>query len=731
MTNKPDICLTAHNSYRTAQHLLDGVEIICNKKRITKNAEVYFNCGGGYDTESTTVLNSEHKPKYAFVYHVQICINRQYIYFRDINLLTVFLSDLCEVIKYKKLKKAQPKLIIWVANLAHEWAFFKRQLVAVGITDIFAKTEREPLKICIQDCIEFRECIGLFGISLSNIADTYTTTKKLSGDLDYDLIRTQDTPLTETEYNYCKNDVVILDELSEVAFAKFTNNGLKIPMTKTGILRQKCKNAINKIMFEYRQNEKLMPKTEHEYYLMRRYMYAGGLSGTNPKYAGVFIKKSRCADITSDYPAQMNHHLYPAGELIEIDPNELYKYRHLFRIFIFTCNIDAKTSHAVLSTEKILNYKDTEDCPFCTLAKGCIVSNGKLLFGDNICLMLNNVDFAAYSELYEFSNMQVYKAYIFTEKKRTPTFLRKCMNDDYLIKADLKAKGLTDTLAYKESKIINAYYGMTATRLYENQCVYNDVKQDISEEKAPKTYAELREKMWLNPYIAYWCTSYARALLMHFIARYPDIILQYDTDSLYFITDTDVIPQKRLNEFLTELNNYNVKIALKNKRYFNNNNMYSDLGAWDIDKCDNIGFKGLGAKRYLIQKADGKYKPVVAGMVKESFFEYCENKRTDPFTLFRDTMTLNRVTSRKLASVYNDKADDMTDTCQKVTDYMGHETVVKIGTYHALYPIEFKMKVAHNLMYIGEMLRQEKAIPEHYRVLEKIVKEVDENENRK
>ena len=30
----------------------------------------------------------------------------------------------------------------------------------------------------------------------------------------------------------------------------------------------------------------LMPETEHDYYLQRRYMYAGGLSGTSPIYAG-------------------------------------------------------------------------------------------------------------------------------------------------------------------------------------------------------------------------------------------------------------------------------------------------------------------------------------------------------------------------------------------------------------------------------------------------------------
>ena len=41
-------------------------------------------------------------------------------------------------------------------------------------------------------------------------------------------------------------------------------------------------------------------------------------------------------------------------------------------------------------------------------------------------------------------------------------------------------------------------------------------------------FDDIRNNFWLNPYIAFYCTSYARAVLMHFIARYPDEIVQYD-----------------------------------------------------------------------------------------------------------------------------------------------------------------------------------------------------------
>ena len=721
--HKPDICITEKNCIDVVSHLLKGVSTICNKKRATKKSETYLYCGAGYDTESTTIMQGD-KPTAAFVYHVQISINGQYMYFRDLNILPLFIDSLVyEVQKYRD-KKIQPKLIIWVANLSHEWAFFKHQLAEVGISSIFAKNEREPLKITIRDCIEFRECIGLFGDSLSHIAETYTNTQKLKGDLDYSLIRTPHTTLDNNEYSYCKNDVVILDELSYIAFDKFTKQGLKIPMTKTGILRQKCKNAIHKIQCEYAVNEKLMPETEKEYYMQRRYMYSGGLSGTNTRYINKFIKHTRCADITSDYPAQINHHLYPSGELVEIEPTELNKYKHLFRIILFTADFAAKTSHAIISKEKIINFKGCDDCPFTTMPTGCIISNGKLLFGDNICMMLNNIDIAAYSQVYHITNIKVYKAYIFTDKARAPYFLRKCMNDDYLIKADLKERGLQGTREYTESKIVNAYYGMCATRLYENECVYDDKKGDIKEEKSSKSYDDLRKKMWLSPYIAYWCTSYARALLIKFIAKYPDLIVQYDTDSLYFITDTDIVSADRIHAFLNDLHEYNKKIGNKNNRLFKNNKHFYDLGAWDIDKEDSIGFKGLGAKRYIIQKADGSIKPVVAGMVKSSFAEHLKRTGETPFEAFRDDMTVSKIISKKLASKYFDGYKDNNDHFISVTDYQNNTELVRIDTYHALFPIAFNMKVAGTLLYIAELLRQEKALPEKYRQLEKIIHEV-------
>ena len=741
-----DIQLTALNVNYVVNSVLNNVSVVCNKKRKSKRCELYLRCGAGYDTESTTVLKDNGKPDFAFVYHCQIAINGYYIYFRDLSLLVKLLQVIAGKIKqqYTDKKGRTSHLIIWCANLAHEYAFFKRQLQAAGITNLFAKSERQPLKIDVLEVIEFRECLGLFGHSLANLADNYTTTKKLKGDLDYNLLRTRNTPLTAEEYRYCKNDVMILDELSEVAFRKFTDLGLKIPLTQTGILRQKCKKAIHRIDLEYKVNELLMPADEWTYTLFRKYMYAGGLSGTNPRYVGKKILKSKCADITSDYPAQMNHQLFPAGKLIEIQPDTIAQYKGKFKIMLMTCNMKARTAHAVFSKHKVLNIDNDNYFKGTGQARDVLLCNGKIAIGYNICICINDIDFKALYDCYDITDIKMYRVWIFTQKAAAPAFLRKCMNDDYRLKQALKAAGQSKTLLYKETKAqVNSYYGMTATRLYDCLYSYDETVEDIDDVGAELSYTEQRKRMWLSPYIGYWTTSYARSILMYFIARYPDLIIQYDTDSLYFLTDTDSTHEihttpERLQQLLDELQRYNIRISLKNKRLFKGDEHFSDLGAWEIDEHDYTGFKGLGAKRYLKEEADGTLSPVVAGMVKESFEKHCSKYHVDAFEVFRNDMTLDRVISEKLASQYYDgemkqviidgkvkRVPDHTAPrrLEKVTDYLGQQQIVEIGTYHALYDIQFKMKDSSSFISLCQALQEEKALPPEYRQLENAVKD--------
>lgn len=721
--------------------IFDNVNVINNaKKRVSKNTEYYFECGGGYDTESTTVLDSDKTPLYAFVYHVQIMINGHYITTRYIDDITDFFINLSE---YLRQKDNKAKLIIWVANLSHEWAFFKKQLAKTGDLKIFAKSKRQILKITICDNIELRECIGLFGVSLSDIAKNHTVTQKLKGDLDYTLYRTPETPLTESDNHYMYNDVKILDELSHKAFEIYTKKAQKIPLTKTGALRNKCKSKIKAMKWIYDQNEKLLPNNVDDYVKMRRFLYNGGLCGGNTFYNGKKLNNVICCDLTSDYPAQMLHNMFPSGELIElVKPSDIVNYSwHNYIIDVTFNHIESKSIHCSVSEEKIMNGKTI---------KHAVKNNGKILYAENVRLMLNEIDLKTLKLMYNLGDVKINRAWYFTHSSKIPKYLYDCITEDYQTKNELKKQGLTETLEYLLSKQnVNSYYGMCATRLYDCNYTYdiNDtsminettgdaeldelIKKGLTNTKEYKRlkqmqYEKLKSHVWLNPYIAYWTTSFARNILCQFISKYPDLIIQYDTDSIYFCIDKNMCDVKRVEMLKKDIADYNNKILIKNTFLFKSNPNFKTLGQWDIGQPYKH-FKTLGAKRYIYEKQDGSIKTVVAGLVKGTLQKQAAENNIDVFDFFTDEMTIATTNSEKLASVYND--DDI--GLQPVTDYLGNTTNVYIGTYHALYNIEFTLMLAHDLSQLISAMEIEKALPYDNRVVTKAVNrilEVEKNE---
>lgn len=699
-------------------------EIISTRKRKSKRAKYYLNIGAGYDTETTTIKHTEtidgieyERADFAFIYHYQFKINGVYICGRNAEDIGVIFSEL--IAQMQELHRGA-RLIIWVANLSYEFSFVKKQLAEIGISAIFAKTPRNPLFIELGGVIELRECLGLFGSSLARVARDYTTTQKAVGDLDYTKIRTPETSITRREKYYNKCDVDILEELGLKAHEIYTCNYREIPYTKTGVLRQECKKAIKNIKWEYNANYKLMPNTEKEYCDFRRFLYRGGLSHSNVIYCGKHLHNIRNADLTSDYSAQINHHFFPAGELVEIKNDEFMRYSNKCYIaYVTLFNIEPKTSHTLISRSKILNLSETMSCYY---------DNGRLIRGDNVQLIVNEIDIKTIA-LYYDCEIVVDKAYMFTERRKAPKWLLSLMNDYYLKKQTLKAGHKENTLDYKESKErVNSFYGMCATRLYDSECYIDGVeikeREQTNADGAPLTYDDRRARVWLNPYIAYWTTSYARAILAYFITKYPELIVQYDTDGIYYITDctNDIkgITKERIDALETELSQYNDKMSLKNERLFRNR-YFETLGTWDISK-PFTDFKCLGAKRYIYRKQDGSINPVIAGCNKSAYIAYCDKIGADPIEFFTDGMTLRHIDSKKIASLYNDKPMGL----KRVIDYKGDTAIVDIGTFCALYEIPFKMTVkAEFNEHIQRMREYVTKLPKDYIAHDELFKELE------
>lgn len=645
--------------------------------------------GGGLDCETTATEDG-----YSYVYIWQMALGETVLYGRYAESLTPLLQALDKTLKTLHDKrchrkpKQYPQLIIYDCNLGYEWAHLKRQIAAAGVRSVFAKTPRRPLVVSVGMCIEIREALGVWGYSLANIADTYCQHKKMLGDLDYSLSRHSKTHITDAEWGYIENDVLILAELVPIANKRFA--GQSLPLTGTGIIREACKTELKKrtiLKFERAKIAKLMPKTQEEYNTMATLLFCGGLS--HSKMSAVYdtsrvpYEHVVCADLVSDYPAQMLHHTFPAGQMLSnLMPGEMAQYEHWWCMITFR-NIRSKAGHSLFSRHKLLESDpDT------------IYDNGRVYASSSITVYCTEVDYRNAQKIYDFDQwIECYDCHAFTASEPIPVHLRDVLCRAYRRKNELKKQGLNKTQEYVEAKkLVNGCFGMCGTRIYISDCEWDDEKQDIAETPTDKDYAGLIKNVWLSPWIAVYTSAYAREVLCTFIAAHPECIVQYDTDSIYYRTDLD--DSAALD---ADIDHYNNAIRQRNAAIFAGDEFFSDLGTWERDPPIDR-FKCLGAKRYLKETA-GKIKIVCAGCKPAAFAEYIDRTGEDPFDVFTPGMLMHSDDSKKTTLRYYDTPVETT-----ITDYLGEKENVRIETCGRIVEIPFSMTVSEEWLRIADYI---------------------------
>ena len=707
-----------------------------------ENIPAVYRCGCGLDSESTTITSQEldhttrsGKKIYKTVVNACFCYAWQYAFSKDAahivrrkNDIIDVLNGIVETVEYMNNKTEQDAIyIIWCANLAHEWAFIKKEIADnFEITRCFAKSPRDVLFVQLNGCVELRECIGLFGHSLDDIAKNWCSADnmKLTGAYNYDLVRTYLTELTPTEKAYMEHDVTTLAEMHTNVIKAYTqNNGVcRLPYTSSGFVRMALKDAIrsdndlNELREIYNEGRKKPLESNIEYLkrmnrktvtdllqwvVCREYGYSGGLCGSNLKTAGKILKNVVCADLTSDYPAQLSHRLYPSGRLRRVDADNLNDIRKEldekkipYFVILKIKRMHAKTQHATFSKHKIINA-ESDFFSVHGEPKNLVCYNGKVYHGENLIVCWNDVDIKAYEQMYDIK-AGVLTLWRFDSYKKLPAWFLNTLWDAYGKKADLKNRGIKSGVEYDDAKRIpNSIYGVCATRVNDS---FDTVDADYNfKVNKQKTFEEIARDFWLNPYIAFWCTSYARKILQDFLCKYPDCIVQYDTDSLYYIKDKGKELEKALHE-------YNNEIAIKNRRIFRNRDnpkLFETLGQWDFDDV-YIKFLGMGAKKYIKQTESGDIKTVIAGLPKDAIpKEIQERGIAKPFTYYNplikwlkdsdEHIIIKHIFAHKFASVYG---DDTTPRKMVITDYNGVTCCQDVSTYHAIIPIDFTLSMA-------------------------------------
>lgn len=692
----------------------------------------YARISAGFDIETTRIET------HAFMYHWQVSMNDEILLMRRWDDFTTLLRQIDNWCKPKKCG-----LIMWVANLGHEFSFLQCRYKA---NKIFATDAHTPLTVDIG-CVQFRECLTISGQGgLANLAKNYCETQKLKGDLDYNIIRNSVTPLTETEIQYCINDVKILSEWGQYIFKEYSDKKLDIPLTKTSIVRFEIKQAAEATgqIEEIRKAvNALYPKRETYNFIMK-FLFRGGYVHANIWYVAPEspIDNVIGVDFTSSYPAVMLQKYYPMtpfadcdlcvnGASDEITDDKLQSMCVWFVVDFY--NIERTTYHAIESEHKIISEQ------------GALYDNGRMYYAERVRVALTELDYEIYKRFYKWERLEIIHA-MCAKRGKLPEYVLKPLRKFYKVKQRLKGTDLENSIEYKNAKAaVNSFYGCMVTRLKFYEWFINDTGETLEtivngkhkliqpnewyEKESEKTYDRLISKQVLSPYWGIYVTAHARFNLLQVVSEIDgdlltNNVLYCDTDSIYMI-DT---PENR-----AIIEKYNAEIFECNKT---REPEFSDIGAFSwVDTVKETGepehyiFKTLGAKRYC-KYYNHHAEITVAGMKKGTlekkiartfatensyaFYKDMKNKKgligyvdiDELFDCFNDNFVLACDESLKLASNY-----EIEEYTAIVTDEHGNSEMMHEFSGVALVPIEFTLKMDDVYTSLFEEILKERRLP--------------------
>lgn len=681
-------------------------EMLINKggKKINSRSNPFINIGAGFDCETSQFDHHEKYTRFedgqkiitdpdkyrnalkSFVYIWQFSVGNDIYLCHDVHLLGQFLYDLDNACNVHN----NAQLIIWDANLSFEWSYFK-EFFRYGVKKIFAKTKSDILSFDYGKHLKFRECLGAFGNSLKDIAKNYTTTQKLIGDLDYDKIRIPFvTPLTQNELNYCINDVAILSELTPKAHEMYTLKNKKIPLTQTGIVRDEimARYAPNPYIKSLKYAETLpLIGSQDEYNLIRQYVYSGGLTHSNFYYVGEKIHNITCYDLTSAYPWALNTQYYPAGEMIKVTDKDGFKFAFSHRHWFMKATVkkvESKSTHSTLSKHKVLGMVNP------------VLDNGRIFKADEITAYFTEIDWNNFKSIYKFDveGSIIYEVYYFTKSARIPNKILSVMNEWYKRKTILKplvSEEHKHDVEYPERKkeykrlkaLINSVYGMTVTSLYDKDITWNIATCEMTENN--KEWEKVSQTVF-NPWWGYYCTAYVRARLIECISKFPENIVQYDTDSIYCTENDD------LKSFI---DNINERIATDNIDKIDVVECL-DLGLWDFDGF-YVDFMALGSKRYIGRYPNGDIKITFAGANMNDIMERSKVLDMDIFEFIKSFSITEDLSTKNGAYHFKDYYSAL------VTDYMGNTAVCETWGGITIKTVDFKAKLSHDFKHLRDL----------------------------
>lgn len=544
---------------------------------------------------------------HGWIYQWAVKWNGQYIYGRKPSELIALLQNMQD---YYQLNSRR-RIIFYVHNLAYDAQYLKLWLQQLGTLKVMA-TDVHTFLIIDVGGFRFLCSFKLSNMSLDMFSKTYAEKYiKAVGEIDYTVVRYQDTPLTDTDWLYMFSDIASqYDALTEYLKINGYDRAYKAPYTSTGFVRANCRKAASSALNWHKKF--LTSALTLEQYQQCRQAFMGGITICSWKYEGQTVRvgidgvqKIGHKDFTSSYPARQMLDYFPKGKgfwwgevTAENLPFILNTYCCVFLLHLEGVKLNAGVTAPYIPSSKCigLNPKD----------KSVLKINGKIVAADELWIMVTELDYKWIVKQYTAKEHEILNMLCFN-RGNAPAWLQNEVMKYFTLKCTtdkkLKLYGWVKSL-------LNAIYGMTATAICRDVWDYDSgiIKKGSADfnKQITRFYSSYNSFM---PYqLGVWTTAHARNALMEMIEAVGyDNFLYCDTDSVFYISTPEI--EKRLDD---------MNALIRTRAQAAGAIVGNKVLGLATDEPEITTFRGLHAKCYAVEEKEKGLQVTIAGIPKKA-----------------------------------------------------------------------------------------------------------------
>lgn len=629
-----------------------------------------------FDIETTTIYDEE-TPYFAFMYVWQFAVGDIAVYGRTWDEFVQFLRNLRDDLNLK----IDKRLIVFVHNLKYEFSFMKKiNGLYFAEENFLAKDKNDVIRCVVNDVFEFRDSVIYTEKPLSELGKIVNIPKP---EYDYNKIRTNITPLTADELEYCSHDVLILTKFFETEVKKRGYGYIgRIPLTATRIVKRIIQKNLN-AMYARGVMYSKQPKNDDDLDVLQTLenAYFGSFNYCTTCYRTEIVPNVYRADISSFYPAIALFCKFPLKKFAKMSnfPDSiegLLKLKQPILVKITLTNLHAKYPRFSYLPAQHDNW----------VISGIQTLNKRIVHADRITLTVNEIDLQGVQDYYTYDDENIVEVYTAKTYAPLPKYIIQSIVDLYREKKRSKEKYLQISAKreptpqeeddYKISKaMLNRIYGIFVQKPVLMQYGFDNKLGKVVE--LGEGYVKSDDDCGVLYQWGVWLTSYARQIITKNFAaialetakngkrKNNDVVLYSDTDSLHYTAS------KIANTIISQ-HNEKCKQNLKKLRWryssICNCDELEGIGEFEVQKYEK--FKACDIKKYcytfIDDNGDERFKAVVSGLSREN--EYFSRFKTIEEKM--DALTEDMEIPPELAKNKSNKYID-TEITETVVDYCG------------------------------------------------------------